>query len=112
MTDEDPPDSFEEQVPEDRRKSLIKRVLAAGVGAPKVLLHAAIEVNGAWAKSYTRKIRSSQPDQDAEVLADRVIRAHAMLARSEGAAAALAITGLEVTSVVPAGVEWLRVMIA
>jgi hypothetical protein len=100
MTDKDPPDSFEEQLPESDRKSLIKRVLAAGADAPKVVLDSAVRINGTWAKNYARKIGADPSDQGREQLVNRVIRAHVILARSEGAAAALAITGLEVTSFV------------
>lgn len=91
-------ESFTEQLPEEKRASLVKRVMAAGSGAPKVILEAAIEANGAWAADY-RLTRSDSTANRAD-LVERVIKSHVRLARSEGAALAIALTTAEIGSVV------------
>src|SRR5450759_4689005 len=91
--------SLEEQVPEDERGSLVRRLLAAGANAPRELLRTAVNTNGQWAATYAERARGTgtEPTED---LVSRTIKAHTMLARSEGATLALAITAAEVTSVV------------
>ena len=96
----DDPESFEEQVPEESRKALIRRVLAAGSNAPTVLLEAAINANGKWAASFAEGVQMKNPQASTEELISRAIKAHTMLARSEGASLGLAITAAEVTSVI------------
>jgi len=98
MSEKDTP-SFEEQVPDDERGSLVRRLLAAGASAPRELLLTAVNTNGQWAATYAERARGTgtEPTED---LVSRTIKAHAMLARSEGATLALAITAAEVTSVV------------
>ena len=98
MSEKDTP-SFEEQVPEDERGSLVHRLLAAGANAPRELLRTAVNTNGQGAATYAERARGTgtEPTED---LVSRTIKAHTMLARSEGATLALAITAAEVTSVV------------
>ncbi|MGI8530063.1 MAG: hypothetical protein ACR2KO_11350 [Geodermatophilaceae bacterium] len=87
-------ESFEEQVPEEKRKSLVRRLMASGTDAPKVLLNSAIETNGAWASKYFRNHEHSPADIDD--LVARVIKSHVRLARSEGASVAATMTAAEV----------------
>jgi len=91
-------ETFAEQVPHDKQVSLVKRVMAAGADAPKVIIEAAIDANGAWAAQYKRT-RSGTSESQADLVA-RVIKSHVRLARSEGAALAAALTAAEVGSVV------------
>jgi hypothetical protein len=93
-------ESFEEQVPEEPRKALVRRVMAAGANAPNVLLEAAIKANGQWAANYAQGVQTETRQASTEELISRAIKAHTILARSEGAGLGLAITAAEMTSVI------------
>ena len=87
-------ESFEEQVPEDERSSLVRRLLASGANAPRVLLESAIASNGEWAATYAERARGAADEEtDVDELVRRVIKAHGVLARSEGSSPRLSAGG-------------------
>lgn len=99
MEDLNENESFEEQVPEEARGTLVRRLLNSGADAPRVLLQTAVNANGAWAQKYAARSHAGD-GADVDELVRRVIKAHAILARTEGAGVAAAISAAEATSVV------------
>lgn len=88
-------------MPAADRVKLISRVLQAGVDAPALVVRAAIEQMGRATVRRAENIkRQAGLDADVEHLVEKVINAHVQLARTEGAAAAIALTAVEVTTVV------------
>ena len=84
----------------DQAKRLVPRLLEAGVRAPQVLLEAAVEAQTGSAEKYVKGLRAGKNAGDVEALVDKVIAAHVMLARTEGAAAGVAMSTAEMTTIV------------
>lgn len=84
----------------DQPKRLVPRLLEAGVRAPQVLLEAAVEAQTGSAEKYVEGLRAGNDSSDVEALVDKVIAAHVMLARTEGAAAGMAMSTAEMTTIV------------
>ena len=79
---------------------LVKRVLASGLNAGREVLDAAHRWQGAKSNAYARRLRQRHPGANVEELAARVIRAHVMLARSEGVSAGVTTSVAEATTVI------------
>ena len=84
----------------DQPKRLVPRLLEAGVKAPQVLLEAAVEAQAGSAEKYVADLCADGANHDVEALVDKVIAAHVMLARTEGAAAGMAMSAAEMTTLV------------
>jgi hypothetical protein len=79
---------------------LVRRALRAGVDAGKVAVEAGHQATAKGVVDYVERVRSDGRSDDDRALVDRVVRAHVMLARGEGAAAGLATTTAEATTLV------------
>jgi hypothetical protein len=84
-------------------QDLIKRILAAGADAGRVALEAGHKAVAMPSARYSERLRAADTKVSTDELVDRVVRAHVMLARSEGAAAGGATSAAEVTTVVGSG---------
>lgn len=84
----------------DQPKRLVPRLLEAGVRAPQVLLEAAVEAQTGSAEKYVEGLLAGRDGSDVEALVDKVIAEHVMLARTEGAAAGMAMSTAEMTTIV------------
>jgi hypothetical protein len=98
VTSKDGPSSPDDK-PEDEQPSLTRRLLDAGPDAPKVLVQAAVTGQLESARRYADTLTGNGTVTDLDDLTRRVIRAHRRLARSEGAAAGLATSAAEMTTV-------------
>lgn len=75
--------------------NLAKQLLVSGAEAPKVAVNASIRALGKGAYEYYQ----ARPTDRADAV-KRIIRAHTLLARGEGLAAATAVTAAETTSII------------
>lgn len=80
-------------------RKLVPRLLHSGVKAPQVLIEAAVDAQLKAASDYVAGLPPRETEEQLEATVARVIRAHRTLARAEGAAAGVAMTTAEVTSV-------------
>lgn len=79
---------------------LVRRVLQAGADAGRLAIEAGHKATAGGVDAYVSRVRSANPEVDIEDLAGRVVRAHVILARAEGAAAGVATTTAEATTIV------------
>lgn len=84
---------------DDAPKRLVPRLLQAGVEAPKVLLESAIATQLEASAEYVRSLPPRTSASEVEATVDKVVRAHRMLARTEGAAAGVTMSAAEMTTV-------------
>ena len=71
---------------------LVRRALRAGADAGRVTVEAGHQATAKGVVDYVESVRSDGRSDDVRALVDRVVRAHVMLARGEGAAAGLVTT--------------------
>lgn len=79
---------------------LVRRVLQAGADAGRVAVEAGHKATALGVDSYVRRVRAEERSHDTDELLDRIVRAHVMLARAEGAAAGVATSTAEATTIV------------
>ncbi len=79
---------------------LVRRVLNAGADAARVALEAGQRATGDGVATYVRGLREAEPATRVDDLVDRVVRAHVTLARAEGAAAGVATSAVQATTIV------------
>jgi hypothetical protein len=79
---------------------LVKRVLTAGANAGREVLQAAHRWQGAKSNAYAGRLRQQHPGANVDELVARVIRAHVMLARSDGVSAGVTTSVAEATTVI------------
>jgi uncharacterized protein (DUF697 family) len=84
-------------------KAMVPRLLQAGVEAPKMLLKAAIGAQLEAAAKYVKALPPRDSPGDVQATVDKVIKAHRHLARTEGAAAGVAMSAAEMTTIVGTG---------
>ena len=84
----------------DTTKGLVPRLLQAGAGAPKLLLEAASGGQLGAAAKYVEGLAPGDSTGDVEPTVDKVVKAHRMMARTEGAAAGLTMSAAEMTTIV------------
>lgn len=80
-------------------ESLVRRVIAAGADAGRVALEAGHRAIAGGVSDVAVRMKAAT-DATADDLAERVVRAHLLLARSEGAAAGVLTSTAEATTIV------------
>jgi hypothetical protein len=81
-------------------RDLIKRAMASSGEAAHVVLEAGHRRLSRGAAAYADSLRDTHPDATTHELATRVVKAHLLLARSEGATAGVVLSTAQVTSIV------------
>ena len=88
-----------EEVPKPAAE-LVRQVLQAGADAGRLVVQAGHKLTASGVDVYVRRVRDANPDASIEDLVDRVVRAHLVLARAEGAAAGVTTTTAWATTLV------------
>ncbi len=91
-------DPVNEEIPKPALE-VVRRVLQAGADAGKIALEAGQKATALGVEGYVKGLHVHQAS-DVEALVDRIVRAHVMLARAEGAAAGVATSTAEATTIV------------
>jgi len=95
--------AIDDEIPKPAAE-LVRRILQAGVGAGRAAAEAGQRVTASGVASYAKTVlRGDETESEMEALLDRIVRAHVMLARGEGAAAGAATSIAEVTTIVGTG---------
>lgn len=81
-------------------RDLVKRAMASSGDAARVVLEAGHRRLSRSAAAYADSLRATHPDATTHELATRVVKAHLLLARSEGATAGVVLSTAEVTTIV------------
>lgn len=89
----------EEDVPRPGR-DLVRRLLGAGLDAGRVAVEAGHRAVAGGVVNYAARLQDSSGTTTKSDLVKRVVRAHVMLARAEGAAAGVATSTAEATTII------------
>lgn len=89
----------EDGVPKPDR-ALIERILSSGAQAGLAALRGGHQLLAGGTATHVERMRAANAEASVDELVSRVIRAHLILARSEGAAAGIATTTAEATTII------------